>query len=80
MDETCDERRRAAVRIARYLGADMVIPDMKASDRADAIRELVGKTCAKVGCESENKIANAAISRELEFGTAIGLGICAHKE
>ncbi|MBN1283403.1 MAG: cation:proton antiporter [Proteobacteria bacterium] len=67
--------RRAAVRVSGYLAGDMVIPALAAQDRAGAIRELARRAAVRLGPGMEERIADEAIRREEEYGTAVGCGV-----
>ncbi len=66
--------RRAGVRLVDFLTLDSIVTDMKAANRADAICELADRVGARAGLPGR-LIAEAALAREREFGTGVGLGI-----
>ncbi|MBU4484549.1 PTS sugar transporter subunit IIA [bacterium] len=52
-----------------------MIPTLTALDRESAIRELAAKAAAGLRSGMEEKITNAALTREEDFGTAVGCGV-----
>ncbi|MCE5184919.1 MAG: cation:proton antiporter [Planctomycetaceae bacterium] len=68
-------RTRAALRTAIYLRPEAVLPAMSAQSRQDAIFELAAIAASQIGPETRQSIADAALKRESDFGTAIGNAI-----
>lgn len=66
--------RRAAVRLVDFLAGESVVPSLAAADRTSAIRELSDKAATQAAVPAD-KIAQAALAREEEFGTALGYAI-----
>ena len=66
--------RRAAAHLPDFLAPDSIIPSLEATNRTAAIRELSARAAAAAGVESL-RIADAAIVREEDFGTALGYGV-----
>ncbi len=67
-------RRRGASPIA-YLAPESIIPDLAATHRADAILEMARRAAPHLKNWTPEQIAQPALYRENEFGTAIGHGI-----
>ncbi|HBM15667.1 MAG TPA: hypothetical protein DD381_04895 [Lentisphaeria bacterium] len=68
--------RRRIIRLTKYISSDSVLNDLKAANREEAIKELCATVSGRLPGSLRNKcIAAAAISRENDFGTALGEGI-----
>jgi Kef-type K+ transport system membrane component KefB len=68
-------RMRAAPHTAHYLKTEAVIPVMSAKTCQEAITELAAAAAFQVAPETRESLAEAALKRESEFGTAIGGGV-----
>ena len=66
--------RRAGVRVFDFLNRDAVVPNLAATDRKAAIRELSDRIAGQAGVAGHT-IAEAALAREEDFGTALGHGV-----
>ncbi|MBM4149500.1 MAG: hypothetical protein FJ224_10720 [Lentisphaerae bacterium] len=67
--------RRASVSPARFLAPGAVVPELAASVRDEAIRELAALVASEAGTIEMELVAERAIAREQEFGTALGSGV-----
>jgi len=67
-------KRKAPARLIDFLFPELLIPDLPAQDRAEAIRELSGKVALRAGLSGE-QVREAVIAREEEFSTAVGYGV-----
>lgn len=63
--------------LADILSEEQIVPDMKASDRWEAIDELIGRLVSAGRIRPENREAIAAVvkKRETSMSTGIGFGI-----
>ncbi|MBE0535125.1 MAG: cation:proton antiporter [Phycisphaerae bacterium] len=66
--------RRAAAGLMNFMTRDSLVAAMAATDRAEAIGELSDKVAVRAGVPSA-KIAEAAMTREVAFGTGVGYGV-----
>ncbi|MFC1539778.1 cation:proton antiporter [Candidatus Latescibacterota bacterium] len=66
--------RRSAVRLVDFLVRESLVPDLVSKDRTGAIRELSDKVAVQSDVPGK-RIADAALAREKEFGTAVGSGV-----
>ncbi len=67
--------RRAAAAPAHFLAADAVLPELAASNREDAIREIAGALANRMGPAGQSRLEEQILQREREFGTAVGAGV-----
>ncbi len=67
--------RRAAAAPAQFLAPDAVLPELAASNREDAIREIAGALANRMGAAGQSRLAEQILRREREFGTAVGAGV-----
>jgi len=68
-------RRRAAVTAAEFLEPQSVIAELAATTRVSAINELAACVVRHPSATDRDGIAEGAMAREREFGTAIGHGV-----
>ncbi|MBN1268836.1 MAG: cation:proton antiporter [Kiritimatiellae bacterium] len=68
-------KRRAVVRVADFLARESVIPALAAATRTEALRELAARAAERTGAATREAIEAAALTRELDFGTAVGEGL-----
>ncbi|MBN2461909.1 MAG: cation:proton antiporter [Candidatus Cloacimonetes bacterium] len=67
--------RRRKVTPAQFLSKDTVIPQLAGATTEDVISELAEKITESTGSLDKEVLVGGAMSREREFGTAIGNGI-----
>lgn len=67
--------RRAGIAPAQFLAAETVIAKLAGSTRGEAICELAERIAHQAESVSSSEIAEIALARETEFGTAVGSGV-----
>jgi Kef-type K+ transport system membrane component KefB len=68
-------KRRETVRLIDFVTNESVVPLLAATSRDEAIRELSAKAAAGIGVAMQETIAEEALAREQEYGTAVGYGV-----
>lgn len=65
------------MKLSDFVCVDAIVPELEATDRDGAIKELVAalEKAGKLGSSSVNIIAKAVIKRENEASTGIGKGV-----
>jgi len=67
--------RREAVSVSGFLPEGAVVTDLAAAERPAAIRALAATLTQGANTALAERVAQAALARELEFGTAVGSGV-----
>lgn len=67
--------RRASVRLVDFLCAEAIIPDIQCMDRQGAIQDLSMALTTAGAIKDHTAMQSSVMSRETEFGTALGHGI-----
>ncbi|MBF0253728.1 MAG: PTS sugar transporter subunit IIA [Candidatus Omnitrophica bacterium] len=63
------------MKIAEFLNEKAIVPDLKATDKEGAIRELIDVLARAEGLRNKEEIAKVLMAREALGSTGIGLGV-----